>query len=204
MEQELERELIDAMGGDSFASLSNAEKGIARKTWSAQQQFLAGYREGGTVTAGCQVSGVSRRTVRRWKQVDTLGFRTRYDEAHGIFGDKLESIALELVQSLRPGQNSILLLAMLNAHRPELYRPASTSTDSVARDTLAELRRLRQHVDTGTKSEAPVDTHAPGSSEANVDKLLREALHSTPVQNSGTPTEATEVEPPEDVVPGTP
>ena len=172
MNQDMDQELAEAMGGsDVFDTLAPSEKGMARKTWAQQEKFLAGHRLGGTVSAGCDAAQCSRRTVVRWRADDRFGFLARMDGAHEDYADRLERIGLELIQELRPGQNTILLLAYLNAHRSRLFRPQATPDITVARDTLAELRRLRQHVDTGTKSESE-----PGDSGTDVDRLLQQAL----------------------------
>jgi len=163
--------LVERVGLDIFATLTPSEQGMARRTWAAQEQFLAGHRAGGTVSAGCYAAAVSRRTVVRWRADDRYGFLERMDGAHEDFADRLETIGLELIQALKPGQNTLLLLAYLNAHRSRLFRPQATPDATVARDTLAELRRLRKYVDKPDVQGDGVDVQGDAGAE-----LLRSAL----------------------------
>ena len=162
--------LVERVGLDIFATLTPSEQGMARRTWAAQEQFLAGHRAGGTVSAGCYAAAVSRRTVVRWRADDRYGFLERMDGAHEDFADRLETIGLELIQALKPGQNTLLLLAYLNAHRSRLFRPQATPDATVARDTLAELRRLRKYVDKPDQGDG-ADVQGDAGAE-----LLRSAL----------------------------
>ena len=165
--------LRECLGAAIYDALTPSEQGTARRLWAAQERFLAGHAVGGTVAAGCDAAGISRRTVVRWRADDKYGFLERMDGAHEAFADRLERIGLELIQELRPGQNTLLLLAFLNAHRSRLFRPQATPDATVARDTLAELRRLRQHVD---RPSVDSDGAGDGVDSETGAQLLRSAL----------------------------
>lgn len=59
---------------------------VARE--GAQALFLAGFRSRWTVTAGCQLAGVSRQTVYRWIHSDPA-FGARYREAEAEVCDQI-------------------------------------------------------------------------------------------------------------------
>ena len=115
---------------------------VEEKTCQAQKLFLEGFRAGGTIKAGLKVAGVTRRTVERWRQRDKLGFAARFHDAHRDYCDTLEDKMHELIQGLKPGQNSLVLIARLNAEMPEKYRPNAQPIDNAAGELLSEIRKL--------------------------------------------------------------
>ena len=92
--------------------------------------------------AACEAAGVSRRTADHWRRVDALGFTGRLETAKAGFGDRLESLAWDLVKKMKPGSNPTLLICLLNATLPAKYRVQTALDPATARDTLSELRQL--------------------------------------------------------------
>jgi len=132
-----------AAGGDISASSAQIKSAKLRlPSWRRQEAVLRGYEALGNLTAACESAGVSRRTAEHWRRVDALGFADRLANAQGGFGDRLEALAWDQVQRMKPGQNPTLLICLLNATLPNKYRPAVQVDPVTARDTLAELRQL--------------------------------------------------------------
>jgi hypothetical protein len=113
-----------------------------QRTWDAQEAFLLGYAQGGTVTAGLLTSGVHRRTAEVWKQKDAFSFKTRLETARLEYCDVIEDKIHELAMGLKPGQNAIVLLARANAEMPEKYRPNVHPTDDTAKELIGDIRKL--------------------------------------------------------------
>jgi hypothetical protein len=115
--------------------------------WERQERLLEGYAAAGTIKAGLLKSGVPRRTVEDWRRTDLLGFRRRFEESHRAFCDEIEDKMWRLSSALKPGQNSIPLIALANANMPEKYRPDAKATDDLARaatEALVSIGRAMQ------------------------------------------------------------
>jgi hypothetical protein len=137
-----------------------------------QAAFLETYEKCGTVTEACEHIGISRSAVQRWRQ--DPGFVEQYGESRVAFADHLESMALARISEPQGNRGSdVLLIAMLNAHRPELYRPANAPVgESNAVTLLKEWRRVAKEEhkrnaepDDGSTDYQPLDLQ--------LDKLLR-------------------------------
>ena len=99
-----------------------------------QRAFLAAFAERGNVQAACLASGVGRRTIYHWLE-DDEGFARQFDDARQTATDVLEAEcrrrALQGVsepvfyQGKEVGRvqrySDLLLLALLNAYRPERF-----------------------------------------------------------------------------------
>ena len=110
-----------------------------------QERFLAQYGRTGNITSAAEASGVARRSHYNWIRDDALGYRARFDSAREQYADQLERIVHErLTDPTGNSGSDILLMFMLKALRPEKYREAMPVADDVAKDTLAELRKLRR------------------------------------------------------------
>ena len=78
-----------------------------------------------------------------WKRDDVLAFMHRFDAAQDEFREMLQDLAVERVRSQDAKANPLLLLALLNAHWPEKYRPNVTVQDDDAVHTmLVEVEKL--------------------------------------------------------------
>jgi hypothetical protein len=56
----------------------------------------------------------------------------------------LQDMAVERVKAQKPGDNPVLLIALLNAHWAEKYRPNAVVSEDVAKEVLAEWRKQRK------------------------------------------------------------
>jgi len=106
-----------------------------------QDLFLKMYEKVGVISRTCNTIGLHMDTVMRWKKDDVLGFRDRFFGAHYVFAESLEELAYDRVQKQKPSDNPTLLIALLNANRPEKYRPQVGSSDEVTRDVMMEMRK---------------------------------------------------------------
>ena len=105
-----------------------------------QNYFLRAYAEYGTITAACKSINIPRKTAHRWVAGDMEGFRDRFQEAREEFADSLEQMAFERLKQQGPRDNPVLLITMLNAHKPNKYRPQSSTDDESARRILFEMK----------------------------------------------------------------
>lgn len=133
---------------------------------SRSRNYLSGYAVSGTTKAGLKASGLDRRTVNRWKESDMFGFRARFDEAQQAFRDSLESIAVDLVKQLKPGQTPLLLITLLNANLPDKYRPNVVVADDSAKRTLDAITEATKH------SQKAAEENSGRSLTAQIDELL--------------------------------
>ena len=137
-----------------------------------QAAFLEAYEKCGTVNEACEHIGVSRSAVQRWRQ--DPGFVEQYGESRVAFADHLESIALTRIKEPQGNRGSdVLLIAMLNAHRPELYRPANAPVgESNAVTLLKEWKRVakEEHKRNAEQEDGSTDYQPL---DVQLDKLLR-------------------------------
>jgi hypothetical protein len=131
-----------------------------RQTWDRQETFLAAYADAGSIRKAAPAAQISREAVRVWQRDDILKFKDRLEHAQHSFREMLQDKAIELVKELKPGNSPLLLIALLNAHWPDKYRPNVVPTDDTAKDLLAQLRRGGRRKD--QDSEVPVDSNTPG------------------------------------------
>jgi len=104
-----------------------------------QEEFLKAYASRGTIRAAAMAAGVERITVNVWKK-DPV-FRDKFELAKDDFREQLEEIAFQRLKEQTSKDNPVLLLALLNAHIPERYRPRETPVNETAKETLLEMRR---------------------------------------------------------------
>ena len=105
-----------------------------------QDLFLGLYSEMGSIRAAAKEMNISRRTPTRWIKDDIQGFKERFEEAKFNFREMLQDIAVNRVKEQSSKDNPVLLLALLNAHWAEKYRPQTTSVDDTAKEVLSDLR----------------------------------------------------------------
>ena len=108
-----------------------------------QSLFLNCYREVGTVRGSCEAMGIDESTVYRWRDDDS--FQDKFQLAKRSFADKLENLALNRVEQQKPSDNPTLLIAMLNANRPDKYRPTAHTTDDVEDEAVKTLKDLKRN-----------------------------------------------------------
>ena len=140
---DLGTKLAKIAAGDISATSAEIKSAKLRlPSWRRQEEVLEAFSALGNLTAACEAAGVSRRTAEHWRRVDALGFAGRLEAAKGGFGDRLESLAWNLVKKMKPGSNPTLLICLLNATLPAKYRVQTALDPATARDTLSELRQL--------------------------------------------------------------
>ena len=133
--------------GDSGGLGDNLSVGIVpnkseiyKNTGARKQAFLVAYAKSGTVTQASKSIGISPATPYDWLKHDNDGFKANFEQAKQSFADSLESIAFERVQTR--DTNDVLLITLLNAHKPDKYRPNAQATNEQASEVIAKLTRL--------------------------------------------------------------
>lgn len=113
-------------------------------------RFLAELSETANVRAACDAAGVPRRTAYNHRDFDA-DFRAAWDTAIENACDTLEAVAW---QRALTGQSDLLMIFLLKAHRPALYREhyQVEHTGAVGVVTLAELMAAMRDSD---DSDAP-------------------------------------------------
>ena len=142
----------------------------ASYTKARQDAFLGAFCLAGTVRKAAQESGVPRYTVYSWRRNDTQGFRARLAEAQEEFGDYLEDIALERIKLQKPNDNPILILAFLNANKPEKYRRDASYADNAGKEIMAELKKLRKETSRSSTGRGSKRATPTEESEAETDQ----------------------------------
>ena len=139
-----------------YATLPTAKK----KQAGNQQAFLSAYAYCGTQTKAAEAAGLSRDVVTLWKQDDALGFNARFSKAVEAFADELENIAMDRIRNPEGRLGSdILLITMLNAHKPEKYRTGIVVVDEVPKAVAAKLAKMAQE-DKEQRDSAPAAVRA--------------------------------------------
>ena len=114
-------------------------------TWHSQQDFLGAMGGHGTIQKSCQLSGVNRESVRRWRNDDVLGFAERFQAAVAAYGDYLEDMVHDRLENPTGNRGSdVLLMARLNAERPEKWSRNIKLTHDVPNELIQQLRALQQ------------------------------------------------------------
>ena len=104
-----------------------------------QAMFLEAYGRCGTVTQAASESAIGRQTHYDWIAADD-GYRDRFAAAKVTFGDAIEKLAWDRVNSPAGNRGSdMLVVALLNANLPSKYRPNVTVVDNTAKDLLKRL-----------------------------------------------------------------
>ena len=115
---------------------------VKKRTLDKQNRFLQAYSAAGTVTVAASAAGIHRDTVYRWASSDTGGFRGRFGAAKAEFADHIEAIALERVKSEQG--SDLLLIALLNAHKPEKYRATRVNKANRSMTVVKMLTSLKR------------------------------------------------------------
>ena len=105
-----------------------------------QDFFMTLYSELGSIRAAAREMGINRKTVNRWIKGDVQGFKERFEESKHNFREMLQDLAVNRVKEQGPKDNPVLLIALLNAHWGEKYRPQAANVDDTAKEVLSEMR----------------------------------------------------------------
>ena len=97
------------------------------RTPKNREKFLAGLRAGLSVGAAARSAGFGRRTAFEWKAADP-DFASGWEDAYESATDGLEDTALARAME----KSDSLLMFLLKARRPEIYRERVTPNGSNA------------------------------------------------------------------------
>ena len=141
------------------------------ETVAKQDAFLVAFGEVGTVLSACAATGVPRSTYYGWIENNTYEFKAKKDVAWEIFREYLQDIALQRIKGQGPKDNPVLLMSYLNAFIPEYFKRDSSSTDSNAKEVMAELRRLRK---LEQKFRDQIKRHGPSIDQRTAEELVED------------------------------
>ena len=82
-------------------------------------RFLERYRNSGNIRASCQSAEVSRSTIYYWRGK----FATFAAEMRDAKDDAVDALDLEAWKRATQGASDRLLMFLLQAHRPDVYKP---------------------------------------------------------------------------------
>lgn len=116
-------------------------KGIAPvDVMKRQELFLTAYNLIGSIKGACESISLSRLTVQTWNKFDTHGFKDKFENAKYNFRESLQDLAVSRVLAQKVSDNPTLLIALLNAHWPEKYRPQVSDTNEDAKELMKDMR----------------------------------------------------------------
>lgn len=128
-------------------------------TLAHQQAFLEAYADCGNMAGASTASGMSKWSGYRYKDENQFRFKERLLHAHAYYCDRLEGKAHELAMALQPGQNALVLLALLNANLPDKYRPNAVAPSETMTETLRAMKQsVREHRKLADGSETITET----------------------------------------------
>jgi hypothetical protein len=135
------------------------------ETREIQDRFLEAYTIVGTIKGAREAAKVSRPTVWRWEDDDYLGFRERFRIAKAEHADYIEGVLFNRIDD--PKCAPLLVMMAVNGAKPEKYKAALVSDDSV-KSIMGELRSM-------SKAAPPA---VPSPKETSVPDTIRELLAS--------------------------
>ncbi|MCL0043419.1 hypothetical protein M1N17_03165 [Dehalococcoidia bacterium] len=107
-----------------------------------QKKFLKAFAQCGTVKGAAVAAGITRQAVYLWRSGEPE-FEDAFQEARDEFADRLEEIALDRLTHPEGGRGGdLLLITLLNAHKPEKYRANTTEQTDNAKTVIKELRAM--------------------------------------------------------------
>lgn len=136
-------------------------QGHQRQELDHQIAFLSAYAKCGTILHAAEASGVHEFTAHRWRNIDHFRFKERLAQSQVSFCESLENKALELAMALQPGQNALVLLALLNANMPDKYRPNSVAPSETLTETLSAMKQAQREfkrLPDGSETETVTET----------------------------------------------
>jgi|TARA_R100000306_G_C4374771_1_gene141488 hypothetical protein len=107
-----------------------------------QDAFLAAFGTSGSVRSAAESVGIKRSTVDQWKSRNTHRFREKFRIAKEIFREYLQDIAVERIRDQASNANPVLLITLLNAHYPELYRHDGRTATNDVKDMMVEWKKF--------------------------------------------------------------
>ncbi len=134
---------------------------LQHRTLNRQQVFLTAYTQRGTMMRAAKDAGIDRYTAQRWRDNNVFRFKDRLLQAHVAFCDYLEDKAVSLVDGLQPGQNSLILVTLLNANLPDKYRPNAVAPSETMTETLQAMKQATREfkkLEDGSSTETTTET----------------------------------------------
>lgn len=134
---------------------------MAKLSEKNTEAFLEILRDGGSVTTACQAIGVKRQSIYQ-RRANDPDFKEAWDDAVESGTDRLEDEAVKRARN----SSDLLLIFMLKARRPHLYRERieqRVQVDSTHRFDLSGLpvRRLEDLRDILIEAKAVAALPAP-------------------------------------------
>lgn len=126
-----------------------------------QTAFLEAYSLCGTIYKAADSIGIHRYTAFRWRTQDQFKFKERFAMAQATYCDVLENKAHELAIGLEPGQNSLILVTLLNANLPDKYRPNAVAPSETMTETLQAMKQATREfkrLEDGTETVIETET----------------------------------------------
>jgi len=149
-----EREMGNPIEQPHHQGKNNAER--TQDMVRRKQIFLDAFEEWGTIRKSCTAAGVAMRSYRRWVSEDP-DFVGELDLRKESFADQIEEIAFDRVRNPDKGKGGdILLIALLNASKPQKYRPQVVMSEGAAKDLISEWRKAAQGVQRDPEKEQEV------------------------------------------------
>lgn len=106
---------------------------LDKNTLARQEKFLASFPDYGSVAETCRAVGITAECHRLWLKGDVQGYVARWAVTQEEYGGFLEHLAHKRVldpdKDTRTGSD-ILLIAMLNANKPDKYHRGEQRTPS--------------------------------------------------------------------------
>ena len=136
-----------------------------------QKKFLKAFAQCGTIKGAALAAGISRQAVYLWRKGEPE-FEDAFQEARDEFADRLEESALDRLTHPEAGRGGdLLLITLLNAHKPEKYRANTTEQTDNAKAVITELRSM-------AKAKKEKDEQAPKDDEqkSTIDDQLNTIL----------------------------
>jgi len=97
-------------------------KAVAKQKQDAQKEaFLGAYSSKFSIAATCQIIGINRATVFRWRENDPA-FAERFNAIDSQITDTLQARAITRALTDADQSSATLLIFLLKARLPEVYR----------------------------------------------------------------------------------
>lgn len=159
------------------AKRASSRKGSERTTRAAirkdvevrQSAFLQSYGDVGTIRKACLLTEIARGTVEGWMRKDICGFKLKMSTARELFRELIQDTIWERVKQQKPGENPVLILALINAHWPEKYKRDAHGQTTEIQEMMAEWKRWAKDAKRG-------DSAVPTSSATEEDQARRNAI----------------------------
>ena len=143
-----------------------------------KQLLLKSVEEWGGNSKALKAATITQRTYNRWLREDP-GFVDDLEQAKVAFGENMLAVAIDRVRNPDKNRGSdVLLIALLNAYLPKVFKPQTIVGEDSARELITEWRKAARR-ETGSQEALPenieetldsiLDKKRTGNGEAQVD-----------------------------------